>query len=108
MKVSLYFIFFLIVTEVFSQEKTDSTKPPLRFSGEVTLNSNGIAPIPAFAFGKPTIMGSFKLEKKRFSYNPQLSYGLNFKPWIIDNWFHYKLVEKPKFELKTGIDKYIF
>ena len=40
--------------------------------------------------------------KGRFSYDPQLSYGLNLKPWIIDNWVHYKIVDRPVFEFKAG------
>lgn len=91
-----------------SKEKSDSTKFPLEVSGEVTLNSNGIAPIPAFALGEPTIMANITLKKNRFSYNPQLSYGLNLKPWIIDNWFRYQWIEQPKFEMRTSFNISMF
>lgn len=47
-----------------SREKLDSTKFPLKVSGEITLNSNGIAPMPAFALGKPTVMANITLKKK--------------------------------------------
>ena len=102
------FILILITTRALSSEKSDSTKIPFKFSGELTINSNGIAPVPAFSFGKPTIIGSFALKKNRFSYSPFLSYGLNFKPWIIDNWFHYRLVKNPKLELRVGVDISMF
>jgi hypothetical protein len=91
-----------------TRTESDSTKHPLKVSGDVSLNSNGIAPIPAFALGKPTVMANIILTKNRFSYNPQLSYGLNFKPWIIDNWFRYKMIVKPKFELRVGLDISMF
>jgi len=48
------------------------------------------------------ITGAFSLAKDRFSYDPQLSNGLDFKPWIIDNWFHYKIVDRPAIEFKAG------
>jgi len=106
---SIFFIFLsLLSTLAISKEKSDSTKSPLNISGELTLNSNGIAPVPAFAFGKPTFKSNITLKKNRFSYNSQLSYGLNFKPWIMDNWFHYLLIDNPKFEFRTGLDISVF
>jgi len=108
MRKLLFFIFCFISTFAFSKEESDTTKHPIKVSGEVSLNSNGIAPIPAFAFGKPTIMGNLNLKKNRFTYNPQLSYGLNFKPWIIDNWFRYRWVDKPRFEMRTSLNFSMF
>ena len=108
MRVLLFFIFSLFATLAISKEKADSTRSPLLISGEISLNSNGIAPIPSFALGKPAISANLSLTKNRFSYDPQLSYGLDFKPWIIDNWFHYKLIDNPEFELKTGFNISMF
>ena len=88
--------------------QADSTKNSFQVSGELTLNSNGIAPIPAFALGDPTVMANILLQKNRFSYNPQLSYDFKLRPWIIDNWFHYKLLEKQKFEMRTGLNISMF
>jgi len=100
----IFLVFAFSVTFAYSREKSDSTKNPLTFSGIISINSNGIAPIPSFALGKPVISANLSVAKGRFSYDPQLSYSLEFKPWIIDNWFHYKLIRKPKFELRTGIN----
>lgn len=108
MKSLLVIIFSIIATLAISKENSDSTKHPLKVSGEITLNSNGIAAIPAFSLGEPTIMANITLKKNRFSYNPQLSYGLNFKPWIIDNWFRYQWIEKPKFEMRTSFNISMF
>ena len=94
---------FLIVCNLcWSLERTDSTKSPLKARASVSLNSNGIAYIPAFSLDKPALIGSFSLAKGRFSYDPQLSYGLDLKPWIIDNWFHYRIVDRKAFEFKAG------
>lgn len=85
-----------------SQESADSSKRKLKAEATVSLNSNGIAYVPAFSLDKPAIIGSFSLIKNRFSYDPALYYGLDLRPWIIDNWFHYKIVDRPVFEFKVG------
>lgn len=100
--------FLLIAVPLFSMEKADSAKSKLKFNGNVSLNSNGMAPIPAFSLGKPALIGAFTLQKKRFSYDAQIAYGLDLRPWIIDNWLHYRLIYKPKFELRTGVDFAMF
>jgi hypothetical protein len=66
------------------------------------------ADIPSFSLGKPALIAAFTLQKKRFSFEPQIAYGLNFRPWIIDNWVHYRLIYNPKFELRTGVDFAMF
>jgi hypothetical protein len=98
------FLFIFIIT--FSQEKADSskTKTKLKAAASVSLNSNGIASIPAFSLGKPAIIGAFSLTKNRFSFDPVLAYNLEMKPWFIDSWLHYKIVNKPAFELRTGFN----
>ena len=102
----LVFLSFFILC--FSREKADSTKTRLKVNGNISLNSNGMAPIPSFSLGKPAVIGAFALNKGRFSYDPQIAYSLELKPWIIDNWLHYRLINKPSFELRTGIDISMF
>lgn len=91
-----------------SGERSDTTKVPVKISGEVSLNLNGIAPIPAFALGNPAVIANASVQKGRFSYDPQIAYGFNFKPWIIDNWFRYKIWNSPRFEIRMGIDISMF
>jgi hypothetical protein len=108
MRISFCLLFIFIFKLGYSKEKTDSTAAKLKFNGNISLNSNGMAPIPSFSLGKPALIAAFTLQKKRFSFDPQIAYGLNMKPWIIDNWLHYRLINKPKFELRTGIDFAMF
>ncbi len=96
---TLLFIMFLS----WSQETADSTNSrKLRAEATVSLNSNGIAFIPAFSLDKPAIIGLFSLKKGRFSYDPALFYSLELRPWIIDNWFHYTLMDLSSFEVRAG------
>jgi len=109
MRVFFLLCFLLLALQPLSSaEKADSAKTRLIFNGNVSLNSNGMAPIPSFSLGKPALIGTFSLQKKRFSYDPQVAFGLDMRPWIIDNWVHYRLIFKPKFELRTGMDFSMF
>jgi hypothetical protein len=95
-------IFIFVFTVSWSQESTEKARYKLQASATISLNSNGIAYVPAFSLGKPAFIGSLSLKKGRFSYDPQLSYSLELRPWIIDNWFHYKIIDRPAFEFKAG------
>lgn len=104
MKITFCLVFLSIFAVSYSIEKADSTKSKLRSGCTLSLNSNGIASIPSFSLGKPAIMASINLVKGRFSYDPVLAYDFNFKPWVIDNWLHFKIIDKSSFELRTGVD----
>jgi hypothetical protein len=104
MKVSFCVVFLFMFTASYSNEHADSSKTKLNAGATVSLNSNGIASIPAFSLGKPAIIASVSLQKNRFSYDPQLAYGLNFKGWFIDSWLHYKLIDRPHFEFRPGFN----
>lgn len=104
MRISVSVILFFVFTVAFSKEQPDSLKPKLNAGVTFSLNSNGIASIPAFSLGKPAMMASVYIAKGRFSYEPLLAYGLDGKPWFIDNWLHYKLLVKPKYDLRVGFN----
>ena len=104
MRISFCLIFLFIFTTAFTQEKPDSSGTKLKAGATVSLNSNGMASIPAFSLGKPAIIAAVSLAKNRFSYTPTLAYGLDLRPWFIDNWLNYKLIRKPRFELTAGFN----
>lgn len=102
----LTFFLLLIITTVsaFSQPADSVNSKKLTASGSFSINSNGVASIPAFALGDPAFITSVSLVKGRFSYNPVLAYSLNLKPWFIDNWLHYKFIKRPVFEMRAGFN----
>jgi hypothetical protein len=104
MKLFVSAILLFICSVSFSIENTDTLNSKLKAGCTISLNSNGIASIPSFSLDKPAIMASVTLAKGRFSYDPTLAYGLDLRPWFIDNWLHYRIVVKPKFELRTGFN----
>ena len=101
-------IFLLVTGFAFASEENNKEKQPVKVSGSVSLNTNGIAPIPSFSAGKPVTSASLSISKNRFSYDPFFAYRFDLRPWIIDNWFHYKLIMQPKFEMRTGINISMF
>src|SRR5664279_87331 len=104
MRISFCLAFLFLFINSYSNELADSSKTKLKAGATVSLNSNGISSIPAFSLGKPAVIASVSLIKNRFSYDPQLAYGLNFKAWFIDSWLHYKLIDRPHFEFRPGFN----
>jgi hypothetical protein len=96
-------LFFAAATS-FANEKADSTRTKLQAGASISLNSNGISSIPAFSLDKPALMASITLAKGRFSYEPFLAYGLDLRPWFIDNWLNYKIINRKSFELRAGFN----
>jgi hypothetical protein len=80
----------------------------LTAAATVSINSNGIASIPAFSLDKPAFIAAPVLTKGRFSYEPVLAYSLELKPWFIDNWLRYKIIDRPLFILRTGFNASTF
>lgn len=100
----LFICLIVAITSVagISQENPAKSGTALDTDLSFSLNSNGIASIPAFSLGKPAAIASVNISKGRFSYDPVLAYSLEMKPWFIDNWLHYRIIVKPRFELKAG------
>ncbi|HLN56190.1 MAG TPA: hypothetical protein VK207_09370 [Bacteroidales bacterium] len=103
MKQLFFLLLYLFFTSAFASEVPDSTKS-LSAAATFSINSNGIASIPAFSLGKPAIIAALNLGKGRFSYDPVLAYSTDMKPWFIDSWLHYKIISKPNFELRAGFN----
>jgi hypothetical protein len=108
MKISFCLLFLFTFTISYSSGIADSSRTKLKAYGSVSLNSNGIASIPAFSLDKPAVIASVSLVKNRFSYDPTLGYGFDLRIWVIDNWLHYKIIVRPAFELIAGFDASTF
>jgi hypothetical protein len=108
MRQSAILVFFLTAVLTCRAQVQDSTGREFKAGASFSFNSDGINPIPAFSLGKPAVMASLNFTKGRFSYDPALAYGLDAKPWYIDNWFHYRIINRPEFKLRTGINFSMF
>lgn len=103
MKQILTFL-FLAVLIMPAYNQPDSTKNKLKAAAVVSLNTDGIAPVPSFSLDKPAIIANLALTKGRFSYEPGLAYSLELKPWYIDNWLNYRVVNRQKFTFTVGFN----
>lgn len=108
MRIALLSVLSFIFSLSYSVESNDTTRTRLHATCTVTINTNGISTIPAFSLGEPAIMSFITLSKGRFSYDPVLAYGMDMRPWFIDNWLHYRIVDRESFILRTGVNFSVF
>jgi hypothetical protein len=85
----------------FSQQ-SDTTNPASHFGGIITLTSKGISMVPNLSLGKPAVMFDMSMGKGKLSFEPQLRFALEGKPWSFIFWWRYKLINTDKFQLNIG------
>lgn len=104
MKIYYYMLLALLVgygPNSFSQV-ADSSKPVKHFSGTASITNNGIALVPNFSMEKPAVLFIMSLGGERFSFDPDIRFGLDGKPWTMLFWARYKILTNRKFRLHTS------
>lgn len=100
LKPVLWLSCFFIYQSCFAQEEK---KPFLDdFSGTASVTNNGISLIPSFSLGDPALIFDLKFRKGRLSFEPDMRFALEGKPWTFIFWWRYKAIEKEKFSLRVG------
>lgn len=101
---NIIFLLFFFLCNVYTsaQDGEDLNKSKLKASCLFSINSTGISSIPSFSLGAPAIIAAPSFTLGRFNYEPVLAYDLDIQPWFVDNWIRYKIIDKPKFEFRTG------
>lgn len=99
---TLALLVFLLIAHGGFAQKQDTTQPPYHFSGTITVTNNGIALVPTFSLGKPAAIFNLSLGKERLSFEPDIRFSLEGKPWSMLFWWRYKLVKAHKFTLNLG------
>jgi hypothetical protein len=85
-----------------SAQDADSLKIIDHFSGKVTITNNGISFIPSFSLGKPALIFNMDVGRKKLSFEPEMRFALEGKPWSFLFWWRYKAIEAKKFSLRIG------
>ena len=80
----------------------DSSKTISHFSGSISVTHNGISLVPTFSLGKPATIFQLSVGGKRLSFEPDLRFALEGKPWSFLFWWRYKVVPSGKFRLTVG------
>lgn len=83
---------------IFSQE----TAKIRTFSGAITATNNGISTFPNLSLGKPAAIFDFSIKSKRWSFDPQLRFSMEGKPWTFLFWGRYKAINDKKFQFTIG------
>ena len=95
-------ILFLLCLSFFAYAEIDSTKSPIVIHGNLQLTNNGISPVPSFSLGKPALLTTLIVSKGRFSFNPEFNFDLEAKPWSVNTWVKYKLIQRGRFDFILG------
>lgn len=107
MKLFYCLLFTCLSITIFANNLSDSTKKTWQFHGIIQLNNNGISPVPAFSLGKPALMTSFFIQKGGFTFSPEFNYGLDGKPWVVNQWLRYHQ-QHGRFLFRTGANMSLF
>ena len=72
------------------------------FRGTASVTHNGISLVPSFSLGDPALLFDLKFTKGKLSFEPDMRFALEGKPWSFLFWFRYKAIEKERFSLRIG------
>lgn len=87
------------ITSLAQEEK----KPFLDdFRGTANITNNGISLVPSFSLGDPALLFDLKFIKGKFSFEPDMRFALEGKPWSFIFWFRYQAIQKERFSLRVG------
>ncbi len=101
-RIQFVFVFVLLnIGYVSFARNSDSTKVTTNFGGAVSVTNNGISFIPTFSLGKPAVIFDLSVGRK-LTFEPQLRFSLEGKPWSFIFWWRYKLLKTDKFSINLG------
>lgn len=98
-------LFFFIVVSYFPKfafAQSDSTQEVSHFSGKIFATHNGISLIPSFSLNRPALLFNLALGKKKLTFEPDIRFALEGKPWSFLFWWRYKAIQKEKYSLRIG------
>ena len=98
-----WFCILIISSTIFSQE-SHSINLVSDFSGRIIITNNGISLIPTFSLGEPALLFNLSLGKKKLTFDPELHFSLEGKPWSMLFWWRYKMAQRDNFSMRIGIN----
>lgn len=95
-------IIFLFFPLTFLSQEESKTQLLDEFSGSIAVTNNGISLIPSFSLGDPAAILNIKMAKKDLSFEPEMRFALEGKPWSFLFWFRYQAIKDKRFKLRLG------
>lgn len=83
-------------------QETPPAPPHTELSANINVTNKGISFIPTFTLGRPATIVDVIIRRQRVSFEPQIRYGLDGKPWSILFWGRYRAVNGGRFRLLLG------
>lgn len=104
MKNTGIYLICLFLTHSISSFSQESPQPnPTQIQGSMSITNNGISIVPSFSLEKPATVFNMSIAKGRFSFDPELAFSLEAKPWYSLFWLRYNLSPKQsKFNMNVG------
>lgn len=93
---------FLMLTLIAQAQSTENSNQNRHIGGGVTMTNNGISLLPTFSLGKPAAIFDLSVGGDKLSFDPQLRFALDGKPWAFIFWWRYKLLNNEKFRVRVG------
>ncbi|MDV7137246.1 hypothetical protein R3X28_00075 [Maribacter sp. TH_r10] len=93
---------FVVSLPILGQNQEEDKRFLDDFRGTASLTHNGISLVPSFSLGDPAAIIDLKLTKGKLSFEPDMRFALEGKPWSFLFWFRYKAIEKERFSLRIG------
>lgn len=97
----LTFLFLSVTTFALAQEKNG-----IDISGSASFTNKGISTIPSLTLGKPAAIFNLSVGN-RLTFDPEIRFSMEGKPWSFLFWFRYQFVQNEKFYLKMGANSAI-
>ena len=71
-------------------------------NGSIGVTNNGISLVPTFTINKPAGLLNLSYSKNRLSFENNLTFADDGKPWYSLYWMRYSLVKNEKFNMTAG------
>ncbi len=96
-------VLLIIFVSGFDVKAQEVTEPFLDdFRGTVSVTNNGFSLVPSFSLGDPALLFDLKFTKGKLSFEPDMRFALEGKPWSFLFWLRYKAIENKRFSLRIG------
>lgn len=83
-------------------QSADTTPRHTVVAGAVSVTTKGISLLPALTLGKPAAIFDIAIRDGPVSFEPQLRFGLDGKPWTFIFWGRYRPLRGEKLQLTIG------
>lgn len=102
-KIGTFMLLLLCMTSYAQENEQEKNNTFLDdFRGTASITHNGVSLVPSFSLGDPALLFDLKFTKGKLSFEPDMRFSLEGKPWTMLFWFRYKAIEKEKFSLRVG------